>query len=250
MADSSRPGADTQQSYPDSRQPPPPPKRGTPTGLIVGLAVGCGVVVLVVIILMALGVFWFSQPEEPPAAPAPRVVYEPPGLEDEGEEIEELEGYDVMMAEPGGEAAATSALMRKPEWTAAQVISHTDDWLRAEVVVGPSPGEYDIWMILAWNEDLGDYEVVDEGPLVQEEPVDEEVPDIYQPGEEVALEAALTEAPDWVATVVDHSADWKSVTVWVGPPNSEWSAQLKLQWNDEGDYYDMVSAEEIPYPEE
>ena len=105
-------------------------------------------------------------------------------------------------------------------------------------------------MILAWNEDRGDYELVDEGPIAQEEPADEEVPDIYQPGQEVALEAALTDAPDWAAKVVNHSADWKSVTVWVGPPHSEWSAQLKLQWNDGGDYYDMVSAEEIPYPEE
>ena len=256
MADSSRPGADRPESHPDATQPvqppqaPPPPKRGTPTGLIVGLAVGCGVLVLVVIILMALGMFWFSQPEEPPAAPVPGVVYEPPGLEGEGEEIGELEGYDVVIAAPGSEAAVAFALARKPEWTAAQVISYTDDWRRVEVVIGPSAEEYGIWMILAWNEDLGDYELVDEGPIAQEEPVGEEVPDIYQPGEEVALEAALTEAPDWVATVVDHSADWKSVTVWVGPPHSEWSAQLKLQWNDGGDYYDMVSAEEIPYPEE
>ncbi len=86
-------------------------------------------------------------------------------------------------------------------------------------------------------------------PQTEAEPSGEEdVPDIYQPGEEVAKEAALMDTPDWVAKVVEHSSDWKSVTVWVGPPQSEFVAAVRLQWNDEIDCYEVAGTEEIPYP--
>ncbi len=81
------------------------------------------------------------------------------------------------------------------------------------------------------------------GPATTTE--DNAAPDIYQPGEGVAKEAALGQNPDWVAKVVEHSSDWKSVTVWIGPPQSEFVGEYKLVWNDSGHYYDIASVTPI-----
>ncbi len=230
-------------------QAPQPPKSGPPVGLIVGIAVGCAVLVLLFIGLITAGIL-FSSLEDEVAIEQPGVV--PEGFELQREDIEVAEPEDLekhIAAGPSEVAALAFAVSRKPEWPAAEVTSHSEDWRTAEVVIGPSPDEYGIWMTLAWNEDLGSYELSDEGPIAQEKPeYEEEVPDIYQPGEQTALEAALMDTPDWVGKVVEHSVDWKSVTVWVGEPYSEWSAQVKLRWNDAGDYYDIVATEGIPYP--
>lgn len=78
----------------------------------------------------------------------------------------------------------------------------------------------------------------------------EEGAEIYQPGEEVAKEAALghVEQPDWVARVDSHSEDWRRATVSVGPPASEWVYVVTLQWNEQDGSYDQVSIENVDYP--
>lgn len=231
--------------------PPQPPKSGPPIGLIVGIAAGCLVLALLLIGLILAGLV-FSKLEKEVTVEQPAVVDEGFELQQEDIEVDKLEKLEEhVAAEPGKAAALAFALSRKTEWTAAEVTTHGEDWRTAEVVIGPSPSEYGIWLILAWNDDLSTYELVDEGPIAQVEPedeYDEEVPDIYQPGEQTALEAALTDTPDWVAKVAEHSADWKTVTVWIGEPASEWSFAYELEWNDEGKYYDIVSSGEIPYP--
>ncbi len=64
------------------------------------------------------------------------------------------------------------------------------------------------------------------------------------PGEELAKLAAVADAPDYVAKVVEHSGDWTHVTVWVGPPESEFDAVVYLEWTDSG--YEIVKTEAIP----
>ena len=69
-----------------------------------------------------------------------------------------------------------------------------------------------------------------------------DVPRIYQPGEEIAKEAAVgyAEQPDWLARVEEHSDDWQTATVVVGPPASEWVWEMDLRWNDSDLDYDLV----------
>ncbi len=61
------------------------------------------------------------------------------------------------------------------------------------------------------------------------------------PSEELAKLAAVREAPEYVAKVVEHSDDWKTVTVWVGPPASEFDAIVYLEWQDND--YTIVKTE-------
>ena len=121
------------------------------------------------------------------------------------------------------------------------------------MLLGLVPALY-FWSMTPEGEPSEAPQVLPEGvelgaPETEPEPSGEEdVPEIYQPGEEVAKEAALMDTPDWVAKVVEHSSDWQSVTVWVGPPQSEFVAAVRLQWNDELDCYEVAGTEEIPYP--
>lgn len=66
-------------------------------------------------------------------------------------------------------------------------------------------------------------------------PPQETTPIPSAPGAEAAKAAALDiiQEPNWVAKVAEHSDDWRTATVWVGPPQSEWAYVVKLQW-DEG----------------
>ncbi len=68
------------------------------------------------------------------------------------------------------------------------------------------------------------------------------------PGEELAKLAAVADTPDYVAEVHEHSEDWKQVTVWIGPPDSEFDTAVHLQWGDDG--YEIVKTEELPAPDE
>ncbi len=241
----------TQSDQPaHSPQPSQPPRSGPPIGLIIGIAVGCGVLVLILGIIVAVGFGQYRKKAQQLQAEQTLTPIETPEVAPGGT-APEIAVPSEELAQPGEAAALAFALSRKTEWTAAEVTTHAEDWRTAEVVIGPSPGEYGIWLILTWNDELSTYELVDEGPIAQVEPQDEygeEVPDIYQPGEQTALEAALMDVPDWVGKVAEHSADWKSVTVWIGEPASEWSFAYELEWNDEGNYYDIVSSGEIPYP--
>ncbi len=241
----------TQSDQPTQPAPPPqPPKSGAPIGLIVGIGLGCAVMVLILGIILAVGFGQYRKEAQQPQVEQTVAPIQTPEVAPGGT-APEIAVTSEELAQPGEAAALAFALSRKPEWTAAEVTTYAEDWRTVEVVIGPSSDEYGIWLILAWNDELTTYELVDEGPIAQVEPgdeYDEDVPDIYQPGEQTALEAALMDTPDWVGKVAEHSADWKSVTVWIGEPASEWSFAYELKWNDEGKYYDIVSSGEIPYP--
>ena len=73
-----------------------------------------------------------------------------------------------------------------------------------------------------------------------------EAPELYQPGPEVAEEAALMDTPDWAAKIVSHSPDYKRVVVWIGPPQSEWVSEITLEWNEAITAYDLVEEGEVP----
>lgn len=67
------------------------------------------------------------------------------------------------------------------------------------------------------------------------------------PSEELAKLAAVRDAPDYVARVVEHSDDWKKATVWVGPPDSEFDAVVYLEWEDKD--YNIVKTEPLEMSE-
>lgn len=73
----------------------------------------------------------------------------------------------------------------------------------------------------------------------------ETVPEMYQPGEQVALEAALVDYPDWIAKVQSNSSDWTEAVIWIGPPQSEFVWEYKLRWNAEGNHYDVLSVDPV-----
>ncbi len=214
----------------------PAPQR-TRMGLLIGLGVGGGIAIILLVIGLLVGLRFYNKelaPHQRGQVPAEVVAIEEAGSS--GEEV---------AAQPGEEAAIAFASSLREGWV-AEVTSHVDDWRTVHAAIGPSDGDWTTWLEVEWDDAAGDYALMDEGPIAQEE--EEEVPDIYQPGEEVAKEAALADTPDWVARVVKHSSDWKTATVWVGPPQSEFMWAIKLRWTDELDCYDIVGVEEIPYP--
>ena len=211
--------------------------RRRPVGLYIGLGLGCLSLVIILGIVGSIAIWGLATSEERPSGVgAARVA-----------DVEESQLAQDALSKVRGEVAALAfAQRRQPEW-AAQVIGQSEDWQAVRVAIGPTAADWRTWMDLEWNAKAQAYELADEGPLAQEDE-EEEVPDIYRPGEEVALEAALTATPDWVGKVAEHSADWKSVTVWIGPPASEWLTEVELRWNDSLDCYEVAAAAAIPYP--
>lgn len=69
-----------------------------------------------------------------------------------------------------------------------------------------------------------------------------------QPGEAAATQAALAGCTDWVATVQQHSADWCTASVRIGPPNTTWLMEIGLQWDAGERCYDVVDERESPTP--
>jgi len=227
---------------------PPEPEGSTqswrPLCLILGIG-GCGCLLIILIAFGVIGgVGWsvFKQETTPPAnaiAPPPVAPVNPaptsPGAPSE--------------ITPGAQAAMAWARDRRPDWKAS-INDHSEDWQWVRLVMGPAESDWTTWLEIQWDASAGHYNLLDEGPLGVEEPVPQDVPDVYQPGEDVAMEAALgyAEQPDWVARVDSHSDDWRRATVSVGPPASEFVYVVTLQWNDQGSYYDLVSMDEVSYP--
>ncbi len=60
-----------------------------------------------------------------------------------------------------------------------------------------------------------------------------------QPGIQAALEAARAAKPGWTAEVHNHSADWSTVEVKVGPSHGNWQTGLNYRWTFRG--YELTS---------
>jgi hypothetical protein len=237
---------------------------GNTTCIILGIVGGCGCIALILVLLGLFGVIswaWLgrtvehigptevpeTQESDAPAEPPPGTEapnQPPPGLEIE-EPVEPERTH-----KPGATEAMAWARNRRPDWKAA-VADHSSDWTSVKLIMAPAddPG-WTTWVKIKWNTPAGRYGFVDEGPLAQEIPAPEETPEVYQPGEQVAKEAALgyAEQPDWVARVDSHNSDWTSATVSVGPPASEWVYVVSLQWNRNIEAYDLIAIDDVDYP--
>ncbi len=258
---------------------PPSAPRGSegsnwPLCLIAGLA-GCGC--LIVVGIVAAFAFYtyrlYSPPEQQPQPYGPSSAPEAPldgagqPEEDESETSPEPPRKEPRPVEeqqptadpadqqgPGAGAAMAWANNRRAEWEAT-IEDHSDDWQEVWLSMGPPGSGGTTWVHIRWNTPSGRYGLVDEGPIASEEyeeqpGAEEDIPEVYRPGEEVAKEAALgyAEQPDWVARVDSHSDDWRQVSVSVGPPASEFVWVVNLTWNDQLDVYDQVSMDDVDYP--
>ncbi|MGE5530843.1 MAG: hypothetical protein ACM3VW_01835 [Bacteroidota bacterium] len=68
-----------------------------------------------------------------------------------------------------------------------------------------------------------------------------------KPGKQAALKAALKAAQGnrWVAKVNYASSDWQRAKVWIGPPASEFTTEVVLQWNPKQNAYIIEDTEGI-----
>jgi len=71
-----------------------------------------------------------------------------------------------------------------------------------------------------------------------------------QPSKALAVKAALEPIgePDWVTKVTRASKDLRHMTVWVGPPDSEWVSELTMEWHPGAGRYEVAKSTRIPYP--
>ncbi len=230
-----------------------PPQKATPWGWIIGIGCGCGCLVMALAIGLPILLGYLASKADMDEQNSSSTTIE-------GTQVEPIPDADdtdftnavpdIDLEGPGLAAAVMFGQSRKPAWS-VQVATHADNWKTVHLVLGPIGSKFTTWMDIKWDEDAEEYRLVDEGPLgVEDTGTDSKVPEIYQPGEQVAKEAALIGTPDWVAKVVSHSSDWKSAVVWTGPPQSEWVFEAKLQWNASLDCYDVIShtAIEADYP--
>lgn len=51
-----------------------------------------------------------------------------------------------------------------------------------------------------------------------------------------------------MAKVAYASADWQRVKVWVGPPQSEFTTAITLQWDAQANLYNVAKMEALPAP--
>ena len=223
---------------------PPAARSGPSIGAIA--AIGCLVILLLTALLGVGGYIYYLRARG-------EVITQPPVVE------EVPTGTQATGPSEGAVSDWADAEYAGYAW---QVSDRNEDWTDVTILVGPPQSEWMGWVRVNWSSGAGRYEIVDQGDIemgVPEEtggppstssPPPEEIPEIYRPGEEVAKEAALgtVEQPDWVAKVAEHSGDYTSATVWVGPPQSEWVWVVRLRWDPTNTCYvaDDVSAFEYP----
>ncbi len=240
-------------TQPGGTVPPSTPKKKTPWGWIIGC--GCGCLLLIALGIGALfgGFAWLVSQDEGELKDMVSQVEEQlkeaetsPAADNNAANTTEIDGKAVS-AEPGRSAALAFAENRKEGWVAL-LDNNSDDWHRVKVVIGPKKNDIRTWLELKWSDADGNYQLVNEGPVAQVEDGEaENVPDIYRPGPEVAIEAALVGREEWVAKVQSKTADWKNVTIYIGPPESEWVGEVKMKWDDNIDSYRVVEENALEY---
>ena len=226
-------------------RPAVPARSGLPIATIV--AIGCLALVLLLALVGVGGYLYLSKHAPKPPQP-------PPVVDDGGGTTP-----DATTPAPGEDAALAFARSRKPGW-AAKLTYTNSDWTSVTVAIGPTDGDWRTWLQLAWDASTGGYRLVDEGPIAEEipdevghPPISEGGPpasDTSRPGEEAAKRAALefAEVPDWVAKVTEHSSDYATATVLVGPPASEWVWKVGIEWDQSLGSYVLQHMSEVEYP--
>lgn len=205
----------------------PGQKKKSSLPLVISIIVGCGVLLGIVVLVGIAAAYYFVVRHQ-----------EEYQQEEQYIEFDEEDVGSTSTSRPGEAAALVAAFERRSDWH-AQLESHTPDWQEVVVFMGPDPNAPSVGVVFRWNEAQGRYVFAREGPIPVDDD-DDERPDIYRPGRDVALEAALVGYEDYVARIESHSSDWKDVEVWIGPPQSEYFFAIKMRWNDAGDYYDVV----------
>lgn len=218
-----------------------PARSGMPVATMV--AIGCLVLLLLAAVLGGGGYIYYRHMQD--RAKTPPVIDGSTGTQG------------------AGEAALT-------EWANAEYASytwkvseHSADWTEAKLLVGYPQSEWMGWVRVRWSAEAGAYEVVEQGeiegdmdgdvapqsPESSEQAQGGDVPQTSGPGEAAAKAAALDfiQEPDWVVKVAEHSDDYTTVTLWVGPPASEWVYVVKLSWDQSLGYVGQsMSAFEYP----
>jgi hypothetical protein len=218
--------------------PGPAPTERPRTTLAVVLGIVAGVLALCVVALIVAGVMYFRSgtvgapeiannlalPPALPGVPPPPPQVTPPAP---------LPPPNPPIGSQREQAAKTVALQGKRGWVAV-INWHQPDWSEVRVWIGPSKNDLRLVRSLSWDPSLRAYVIVDEGPIPK--PPSKTTPPPAatgpQPGEQAALDAALANDPGYVATVVKHSADWKQVTVYTGPPLQALANEYRFHWDD------------------
>lgn len=224
---------------PPALGPPPPPGGGKKSPAL-GIVLGCGCL-LVLALLIAGGLYaWFAI--QKPEIVGPQKTEETVSTTDAGDK-----------ATPSESAAVKAALQGRTGWT-AEAIDHADDWTTATLRVWRDQEGlgYTEVIKLKWNGDSANYEVESS----RQDPIAEGGEETTKPdptaktkpqsgagtggSEAQARAVGLAQAPEknWVVKVSRHSADWKTATVIIGPPASEFVAEYDLKWD--GKHYQVI----------
>ncbi len=233
-----------QQRAPAARQP-----RSSKTACIIAVVAGCGCLLVVgiaiAIYLGVLGGLWFTQHHSATDEATP----EAPGLPDAempGPMTGPAPAGDTQTT-PGEPAAIGWASRRSPGW-AVRIDDYSENWSWVRLIMGPAQSEWTTWLEIEWDASAGDYRLLDEGPMGYDGgDASAEGPG---PTEAGAVQTALDaiNRPAWATRIQEHSADWRRVTVWAGPPQSEWACEITVTWDDDLEGYVVQQVSEVPYP--
>ena len=239
------------------------PAKKAMTGPIVA-----GVIVLLVVIGLAIH---FTRPRPEPPVEAGNLEVMPPETVQNAEpaeavtegEIEEPAANEEKSPEkasigPNLETVEDDivALAKKRNPTLVyQVDGHRRDWQEITLYAGPEEGKWTKLVHYKWengkfvhagdepfpeeSKSAGSGSAEAEAPLTKEDLAG--VPPEMRPSEDVALEAALMDVPNWTGKVISHSSDWARVTVRTGPPKSVPVSEVQLQWDIKKQCYDVIS---------
>jgi hypothetical protein len=108
-----------------------------------------------------------------------------------------------------------------------QVTWHQDDWSEARVSIGPSLSDLRLSRSLWWDQQQQGFRIIAEKPIAA--PTSPTAP--VGPGQQAAAAAARQQDPGWVVRIIAHSNDWGTVTLWTGPPNSEFVNAYRFHWD-------------------
>ncbi len=204
--------------------------------------VGCLVLVLLIAILGVGGYVYYKRSARDQITP-PEPIETPPVP------VTDPSDTDPSAAiEPGEEAVAVWVAGRSDLTGYVWKVSEANEgWTEVRILVGPPNSEWLDWVDLVWSASGMLYVRADDGP------VELDVPDDTgrtQPTEDLAKEAALAhiDQPGWLTKVTDHSGDWSTATLWVGPPASEWVYRVRMRWDSGAEGYAIEAVEPIDYP--
>lgn len=159
-------------------------------------------------------------PTMPPPYPTPPALATPP----------------VPPRIPRGEKTALSAALEGRAGWSGKITSHTPDWKKATVVLGPSSSDPRLTRTVTYSESLGRYQITSESPYQKPIPATPPAPALSatpKPGESAAKDAVQRQDPGYAVRITSHSADWKQFSAETGPRGGAFVNTYGFHW-DEG----------------